>query len=232
MSGNIIAFLTALVLGAVAFGFGLQSKKQLGRNKQWLVLFMWLLSLFLILNAYFAFNGWRSLRTLNTMPPLKTSGDLMRSDPGEDVILVGSVSEENQVLRAEDVVAYFECGEPCYLFYSPPLSINLSGVNAQIENRDFQEREWAYERGLTYSYYNLRVNDPVVVIGQQSDSSIHAEVIFRGEYDQFLTYTQGKIRQAGVMMWINAIVSASFIGVGFAYWEPKNNPLKQLLNLD
>lgn len=228
MSGNIIVFLIALVLGIVAFKFGLSSEKQSIATKQWLVLFIWLQSLFLILNTYFAFNGWRGLRVLTSLPPVESSGDWQRSNPGEEIVLVGTVSADNQVLRGEDIVAYFECGKPCYVYISLPLSIDLTGTSVAIGNRDFQEREWIYERGLTYSYYNLGANDPVVIFGLHLENHIQAEVIFRGEYDQFLAYTQQKISQARLLMGLNAIGSASFIGAGFAYWESENSPLKRL----
>lgn len=229
MGGNIIAFLTILILGAVAFWFGLQSAKLSSINKQWLVLLIWMLSLFLILNTIFAINGWRSLRALTTTPVLTSASDWNRTSANQGLILEGTVSRENEILRAENIVAYFECGEPCYLFHSPPLRIELRGGNVGISNRDFQEREWAYERGLNYSYYNLEVNDPVVVIGQRVSDQVQAELVFRGSYENFLAHTQRKMTQAMVIIGLNAIATAAFIGTGFAYWDPKDNPLKELL---
>lgn len=221
MSGNIIAFIAAALLGGAAYWFGLRPGKLAPDKQQWLVLFIWLTALFLLVNTYLAYSGWRSLRSLINNPPVRQYSTWESTHPDDPVVAAGIISEENHILRPGDIVAYFECGNSCYSFGEPPLRIQLRGGILRVNNRDYQEREWIYDRGLNYSYYSIARGDPVVVIGHREGEAVHAEVIFRGSYEAFTAHTRRKMTQAGVMIRLNGLAAALLIGAGIAYWEPQ-----------
>lgn len=233
MEQNIAGFFVFASVAALIYWFGLRSKNENPYYGNQLIALVFLAGCLLV-NALVAFMGWRSLNALITIQPSTSVADIAAQENRAEVIVSGWVSEANEIYQ-ENIVVQWACDENyCSLHTPSTLWIQLKGGIVGIENTDYEDREWDYQYGMTYSYYSLFIGEPVVIIGEIADSvtitgeeagetsrSLEAEIVFAGTHEEFVESAQEKLWKPMVMIALNTAAAALLIGMAAALWKSK-----------
>ena len=181
------------------------------------------LVLFLLFNALLAWQGGMALVRAADTPPVTTEAALHAIETGGPVILDGKVSSQNSIIYS-NFVAYFD-GEH---FYAPlELLIDLSDGTALISNKDYKTRNWP--RRNRY-YPHLAAGMRVIVPGEVERGtlmagpdkgkeviSVHAEMIFAGTHNDFVSRAKKKILFPAILVLCNLLAAVSMVFMPAGY---------------
>lgn len=178
--------------------------------------FFLVLVLFLLFNALLAWQGGMALVSAVDTPPVTTTAALKAIKTGGPVILDGEVSDQNSIVY-KNFVAYFDDEQ----FNSPSeLVITLSDGTAVISNNDYQARNWPFSDFYTHLARGTRV----IVVGQLERGiafagpnkgkeliSLHADMIFAGSHQDFVSRAKRKIFFPVVLLLLNLAAAVLMI---------------------
>jgi hypothetical protein len=175
-----------------------------------------LLVLFLLFNAFLSWQGGMALVSAADTPQITTAAELNTVKNGSPVILDGKVSDQNPIIY-KNFVAYFDDEQ----FNSPSeLVITLSDGTAVISNNDYQTRNWPFSDFYTHLARGTRV----IVVGQlerwiafagpnkgKELISLHADMIFAGSHQDFVSRAKRKIFFPVVLLLLNLAAAVLMI---------------------
>lgn len=192
------------------------------------------IGIFFLVNAFFAYMGYRSLLAAINTPPMRSIDEFERAGTGAEVILDGTISADTPLVMA-DYVAYIECDEESCTRYLPSnLLIALDGGDVAISNDDFEDREWPISSD---DVLFLAPAEPVIVVGMvergvvlfgknkgRETLSLNADIVYAGSHEGFVSRARQKMVFPIVMLIFNLVAVAGVILLPWAIWylRPKD----------
>jgi hypothetical protein len=190
---------------------------------QKLLPFFFVLGVFFLFNALFAFMGQGGLELAIKMEPVTLLPVLEDTESGDGVILDGVVSANNSSSYREEYVVYID---DTHLWSPSELLIELEDGTVAISNDTYARRNW-FRDGRSY----LKANDPVIIVGKVERSvsllgenkgethlSIHADLIYVGEHADFVAHAKQRILFPTGMLAANLIGAVVVIVVPMVFW--------------
>lgn len=225
MLTNILILLFSSSVAALLFKFGLPTAKdwQLFRNRM-LPAFGVLLVL-LIANLGMALLGKAALEQGITTEPISSLAALEQLGTSEQIILVGKVSEANELITRGDreYVAFVDKDR----FQKPlGLKLDLEDGPTEINNDGYKHRNWTRDRTRKVSY--LERGQAVLISGRvgvyenlagsnqgEQATRVTADLVYAGSHSSFVASLKKRLWGPRILAGLNAFALGA-IALGLA----------------
>lgn len=225
MLTNILLLLFSSSIAVLLFKFGLPTAKNWIQFRDRILPAIGVLLFFLLVNLGLALLGKAALQQGITATPINSLAALEQWGTSEQIILVGQVSEANELLTRGDreYVAFVDKDR----FQKPlGLKVDLADGQTTLNNDGYKHRNWTRDRTRKVSY--LERGQAVVISGKvgvyqstlgsnpgEQAHRVTAELVYAGSHKSFVTNLKRRLWGPRILAGLNAFAIGA-IGLGGA----------------